>query len=67
MKILTIKEVANVLKINSFTAYRFAKEGKIPAVRIGRTWRIDADVLEKWLSENSFKSTGAWKRKKTTK
>ena len=67
MKILTIKEVANILKINSFTAYRFAKEGKIPAVRIGRTWRIDEEVLEKWLADNSFKTTGAWKRKKPAK
>lgn len=67
MKILTIKEVAKVLRIDMFTAYRYAQEGKIPAVRLGRNWKIDEGILEKWLTERSGKTTGAWKRKKPEK
>lgn len=67
MKLLTIKEVAKVLKINEHTAYRYAKDGKIPATRVGRSWRVLESVLEDWLKERSGKTTGAWKRKKPEK
>lgn len=67
MKLLTIQEVASVLKINQHTAYRYSKEGKIPAVRVGRNWRFSEEVLEKWLAEKAGKDLGAWPRKKTVK
>ena len=67
MKILTIREAAQVLKINEHTAYRYAKEGKIPATRVGRSWRVMEEVLEKWLTEKAGKDIGAWHRKKPEK
>ena len=67
MKILTIREAAKVLKINEHTAYRYAKEGKIPATRVGRSWRVMEEVLEKWLTEKAGKDIGAWHRKKPEK
>lgn len=67
MKILTIREAAKVLKINEHTAYRYAKEGKIPATRVGRSWRVVEEVLEKWLTEKAGKDIGAWHRKKPEK
>ena len=38
--IMTIKEVADYLKINEKTIYRLAKEKKIPAFKIGGNWRL---------------------------
>lgn len=67
MKILTIREAAKALKINEHTAYRYAKEGKIPATRVGRSWRVIEEVLEKWLTEKAGKDIGAWHRKKPEK
>ena len=64
MNLLTIEEAAEVLKINKHTAYRYAKTGAIPAVRIGRSWRVDKEVLNDWLVKRSGKTTGAWKRRK---
>lgn len=67
MKLYTIKEVAKVLKIDPFTAYKYAKDGSIPAVRVGRNWRVHEEILEEWLRKRSGKCTGAWKKKKPKK
>ena len=64
MKLLTIKEVASILKIDKFTAYRYAQEGTIPAIRIGRNWRFSEEGLEEWLTKKAGKDIGAWPRKK---
>ncbi|MBI5374208.1 MAG: helix-turn-helix domain-containing protein [Candidatus Schekmanbacteria bacterium] len=53
MKLLTIDEVAKLLKLNKHTIYRYAKDGKIPAVRIGGSWRIAEEVLSRWLVDGS--------------
>jgi excisionase family DNA binding protein len=39
-EILTIPEVARLLRIGQRTAYTLAREGKLPAVRIGNQWRF---------------------------
>jgi excisionase family DNA binding protein len=48
-KILTISEVAELLKVHPITVYRLIKQRKLPAFRIGRVLRFDADQLEDWL------------------
>ena len=67
MKLLTIHEVAFFLKINPHTAYRYAKEGRIPAIRVGRNWRFSEKGLEEWLTQKAGKDIGAWHRKKPEK
>lgn len=53
MTVLTIEETARILGLNPHTVYRYAREGKIPAIRIGRNWRIVREMLEKWLTEKA--------------
>ena len=67
MKILTIQEAAAILKINKHTAYRYAKEGIVPAIRVGRNWRFLEEGLEEWLVKKTGKDLGAWHRKKPEK
>lgn len=45
--ILTIREVAEYLKINEKTAYRLAAEGKLPGFKVGGAWRFRRDKIEK--------------------
>ncbi len=45
--ILTIREVAEYLKINEKTAYRLAAEGKLPGFKVGGAWRFRRDEIEK--------------------
>ena len=59
--IMTVHEVAEYLRMSEAKVYRLVKERRIPAVRIGKTWRFRKDLLDDWLSEcteSSIKSDG---------
>lgn len=45
----TPKEVAERLRISTITAIRLCRAGKLPAVKVGGTWRIPADDLAEHL------------------
>ena len=49
--ILTIKEVAEYLKIKEKTAYRLVAEGKIPGFKVGGSWRFRRSEIETWIDE----------------
>jgi excisionase family DNA binding protein len=42
-ELLTVKEVADYLRVGRVTVWRWCKEGTIPACRVGRNWRIPRD------------------------
>ena len=44
--IMTIREVADYLKLTEKTAYRLAAEGKIPGFKVGGSWRFRRDEIE---------------------
>ena len=46
---LTPSEVAKSLKLHPFTVARLAREGKIPAFKVGGVWRIKKDEFEQWI------------------
>jgi len=46
---LTLEEAAKHLKIGKSTIYRLAREGDLPAHRMGRVWRFDAEELDAWV------------------
>jgi excisionase family DNA binding protein len=48
--IMTTKELAKYLKLHEITICKYAAEGKIPAIRIGRVWRFDKEAIDKWIS-----------------
>lgn len=50
-KVMTSIEAAEYLKMHVKTVCRLAKEGKIPAKKVGSEWRFLRPVLEKWLAE----------------
>jgi excisionase family DNA binding protein len=44
-ELLTVKEVAEYLRVSRVTAWRWCQQGIIPAFRIGRNWRIRREDL----------------------
>ena len=52
-EILTIKQVAEYLKVNERTIYRLANKGAIPAFKVGNNWRFKASAIEDWINKNS--------------
>jgi len=50
-EILTAKEVADYLNLHPLTVHRYAREGKIPAFKIGTDWRFHKKYIEKWIKQ----------------
>lgn len=49
--IMTVDEAAAYLDLDPLVVRRLARQGRIPAVKIGRQWRLKRDLLERWLKE----------------
>ena len=63
-EIMTSKEVAEYLNIHPLTVHKYAREGKIPAFKIGTDWRFHKKHIERWIREKSVYSfTGKERRK----
>jgi len=52
MQVMTSVEAAEYLKMHVKTVCRLAKEGKIPAKKVGSEWRFLRNVLDSWLAES---------------
>lgn len=48
-EILTLKQVADFLKVTERTIYRLAAAKKIPAFKVGGTWRFSRSELDQWI------------------
>ena len=51
--ILMIKEVAEYLKVTERTIYRLAAAKKIPASKVGGSWRFSRADIEAWIKQQS--------------
>jgi putative molybdopterin biosynthesis protein len=49
------EELANVLKVNIMTIYRYIKAGKLKAYKIGKEFRIDRTEFERFLNASKTK------------
>ena len=50
-RFVTVAEVAGQLRVSNMTVYRLIQAGQLPAVRVGRSYRIrDVDV-DRYLSD----------------
>lgn len=52
-EILTIKHIAIYLKVTEKTIYRLAAARKIPAFKVGGTWRFARADIDRWISDQS--------------
>ena len=48
---LTVGEVAAILRVSNMTVYRLIKMGDLPAVRVGRSFRVREDDIDRYLAE----------------
>jgi excisionase family DNA binding protein len=52
---LTVKEVAQIMRVCTMTVYRLVKDGTLDTLRVGRSFRIYADSVRLLLK------TGTWR------
>ncbi|CAI8817721.1 prophage regulatory protein [Methylococcus capsulatus] len=56
-EILTIKQVADYLKVTERTIYRLAAAKKIPAFKVGGTWRFSRQEIDQWIKRQTNDDT----------
>lgn len=50
-RFVTVAEVANQLRVSNMTVYRLVQAGQLPAVRVGRSYRIREEDVDRYLAE----------------
>ena len=48
-EVMTVREVAQYLKVHTATVYRFVAEGKFPFFRLGYDLRFRRKEIEQWI------------------
>jgi len=57
VKFLTVAEVAAIMRVSKMTVYRLVHSGELPAVRVGRSFRVPEKAVHSYL-EGAFFSAG---------
>lgn len=52
-KLATPIEMRGYLRVHEMTLYRWMKNGKIPAFKVGGRWRFDWEEVEKWIKSKT--------------
>ncbi len=53
VEFLTLKEVAELLRIAEKTAYTLAQTGDLPAFKVGGQWRLRRTDLDAWIDRQA--------------
>jgi len=48
---LTPQDVSDMLQVSVYTVRRWINQGKLPAYKVGRLWRIQRGELHQWLDQ----------------
>lgn len=51
--VMTIKDVAQYLRLSEAKVYELARDGSIPAFRIGKSWRFQKELLVEWIRKEA--------------
>ena len=50
IKVFTLDEVADILKVTKRTLYNYIKAGTLKAVKMGKYWRVSEESLQAFIS-----------------
>ena len=57
VEFLTVAEVAAIMRVSKMTVYRLVHAGDLPAIRVGRSFRVPAQAVHDYLRD-SFVEAG---------
>ncbi len=49
--VMTVRELAKYLRMKPVTIYKHAQGGKLPAFKVGATWRFKKKTIDCWIAE----------------
>jgi excisionase family DNA binding protein len=54
VRFLTVAEVAMLMRVSKMTVYRLVHSGELPAVRVGRSFRVPEKAVHDYLRHSYF-------------
>jgi excisionase family DNA binding protein len=51
--IMDVHDVAEYLRLSEAKVYKMANEGRIPALRMGKTWRFKKELIDEWIRKGT--------------
>lgn len=65
-EVMSVREVAEYLRISVYTVYRLAEQGKLPGRKVGKYWRFHRGAIISWLTtqhevNNLYGTTGGYR------
>ncbi len=58
--LLTVKEVAETMRVSTMTVYRLIKAGELAAIRVGKHFRIRERDLTEFLDAQTVRGGNSW-------
>lgn len=49
VRFMTVAEVASLMRVSKMTVYRLVHNAELPAVRVGRSFRVPEDAVHEYL------------------
>lgn len=62
LEVLTIRDVAEVLKVGTKTVYTMAQSGELPAFKVGGQWRFLRADIDRWIQARVDDRSGPWQQ-----
>lgn len=63
-RLLTVREVADLMRVSTMTVYRLIRAGELRAIRVGKHFRIRESELNAYLDNQTVRATdgggGTW-------
>lgn len=53
LKVYTLNETADILKVTKRTIYNYIKAGQLTAVKMGKYWRVTEENLQAFVSKDT--------------
>jgi excisionase family DNA binding protein len=58
--LLTVREVAETMRVSNMTVYRLIRAGELPAIRVGKHFRIREQELSQYLESQTVRGGDSW-------
>jgi len=63
VRLMTLKEVCQILNVSYSRACELARTGMLPSVRLGRSIRVHPEKLEQFIEAGGQALPGGWRRR----
>ena len=54
VRLMTVAEVARAMRVSKMTVYRLVHSGELPAVRVGRSFRVTEEDVNEYLRKSFY-------------